>query len=64
MMAASPFAGFTDILTVPHQLLSYFALPKRPLGKQNRSFHKERSSCAEPAIIIHLSTEYLLRLTS
>ena len=54
MMAASRFAGFPDILMVPHQPSSYFALPKRPLGKQNRSFHKERkikSSCAEPAFV-------------
>ena len=59
MMAASPFAGFTDILTVPHQPSSYFAFLKRPLGKQNRRERKIKSSCAEPAIIIHLSTEYI-----
>ena len=40
MMAASRFAGFPDILTVPHQPSSCFAFPKRPFGKQNRSFQR------------------------
>ena len=38
MMAASRFAGFPDILTVPNQPSSCFAFLKHPFGKQNRSF--------------------------
>ena len=37
MMAASRFAGFPDIPTLPNQPSSCFAFPKRPFGKQNRS---------------------------
>ena len=38
MMAASRFAGFPDIPTVPHEPSSCFAFPKRLFGKQNHSF--------------------------
>ena len=40
MMAASRFAGLPDIPTVPHQPSYYFTFPKRPFGKQNRSFQR------------------------